>query len=555
MLHTLSIRDFVIVDTIELEFSAGFSVLTGETGAGKSILIDALTLALGGRGDASVVREGAAKADITADFSVSEVAQAWLVANEFANDDGGALLRRVIDNAGRSKAYINGIPATAAQLRELGDMLVDIHGQHAHQSLLKSEAQRALLDGQATAREAGVEHDARQVAALHKRWRALVRQREEFETNAANVLYERERLEWQVGELEKLAAKPGEWTDITNEHSRLSHAASLLEGAQEALSLISESEDHPIVSQLSALNQKLGKLVSVDAELQPIVDLIESSRIQLQESVYALNNYLDRVELDPERLHQLDARMEAMHSTARKFRVTPEELPEEHAKLSEKLQHLADASDIDGLLRQEAKIEAEYRSVAERLSATRRAASLELGHAVTRAMQELSMTGGSFEIALHPCAPAAHGLEQVEFLVAGHAGTAPRSLAKVASGGELARIALAISVITSHATTTPTLIFDEVDSGIGGAVAEVVGRLLKRLGQGRQVLCVTHLPQVASQANQHFQVAKSTLDNGKTASRIDMLDAKARVEEVARMLGGLEITATTRKHARELLAI
>nr|WP_314625346.1 DNA repair protein RecN [uncultured Janthinobacterium sp.] len=555
MLHTLSIRDFVIVDTIELEFSAGFSVLTGETGAGKSILIDALTLALGGRGDASVVREGAAKADITADFSVSEVAQAWLVANEFANDDGGALLRRVIDNAGRSKAYINGIPATAAQLRELGDMLVDIHGQHAHQSLLKSEAQRALLDGQATAREAGAEQDARQVAALHKRWRALVRQREEFETNAANVLYERERLEWQVGELEKLAAKPGEWTEITNEHSRLSHAASLLEGAQEALSLISESEDHPIVSQLSGLNQKLGKLVSVDAELQPIVDLIESSRIQLQEAVYALNNYLDRVELDPERLHQLDARMEAMHSTARKFRVTPEELPEEHAKLSEKLQHLADASDIEGLLRQEAKIEAEYRAVAERLSATRRAAALELGHAVTRAMQELSMTGGSFEIALNPCEPAAHGLEQVEFLVAGHAGTAPRSLAKVASGGELARIALAISVITSHATTTPTLIFDEVDSGIGGAVAEVVGRLLKRLGQGRQVLCVTHLPQVASQANQHFQVAKSTLDNGKTASRIDMLDAKARVEEVARMLGGLEITATTRKHARELLAI
>ena len=554
MLHTLSIRDFVIVDSIELEFSAGFSVLTGETGAGKSILIDALTLALGGRGDASVVREGAAKADITADFSVSVVAQAWLVANEFANEDGGALMRRVIDNAGRSKAYINGIAATAAQLRELGDMLVDIHGQHAHQSLLKSEAQRALLDGQATAREAGAEQDARQVAALHKRWRALVRQREEFETNAANVLYERERLEWQVGELEKLAAKPGEWTEITNEHSRLSHAASLLEGAQEALSIISEAEEHPVISQLATLNQKLGKLVSVDAELQPIVDLIESSRIQLQESVYALNNYLDRVELDPDRLHQLDARMEAMHSTARKFRVTPEELPEEHAKLSEKLQHLADASDIEGLRRQEEKIEAEYRAVAGRLSSTRKAAALELGQAVTRAMQELSMTGGSFEIALNPCEPAAHGLEQVEFLVAGHAGTAPKPLAKVASGGELARIALAISVITSHATTTPTLIFDEVDSGIGGAVAEVVGRLLKRLGQGRQVLCVTHLPQVASQANQHFQVAKGTLDNGKTASRIDMLDAKARVEEVARMLGGLEITATTRKHARELLA-
>ncbi|CDG81127.1 DNA repair protein RecN [Janthinobacterium agaricidamnosum] len=553
MLRTLSIRDFVIVDSIELEFSAGFSVLTGETGAGKSILIDALTLALGGRGDASVVREGAARADITADFGVSPEAQAWLAAHEFANEEGGALLRRVIDNAGRSKAYINGIAATAAQLRELGDMLVDIHGQHAHQSLLKAEAQRALLDNQA-GKDGTAATDARKVAALHKSWRALVRQREEFETNAANVLYERERLEWQVGELEKLAVKPGEWSDITNEHSRLSHAASLLEGAQETLSVISEAEDHPILSQLSLLNQKLGKLVSVDAELQPIVDLIESSRIQLQESVYALNNYLDRVELDPDRLRQVDARMEALHTTARKFRVMPEELAEEHAKLSEKLQQLADASDIEGLRRQEDKIMAEYMTAAGRLSVLRTAAAHMLGDAVTRAMQDLSMSGGCFEVALNPCEPSGSGLEQVEFLVAGHAGTAPRPLAKVASGGELARIALAISVITSNATTTPTLIFDEVDSGIGGGVAEVVGRLLKRLGQGRQVLCVTHLPQVASQANQHFQVAKSTLDNGKTTSRIDMLDSKSRVEEVARMLGGLEITATTRKHARELLA-
>ncbi|MET3131133.1 DNA repair protein RecN (Recombination protein N) [Oxalobacteraceae bacterium GrIS 1.11] len=552
MLRTLSIRDFVIVDSIELEFSAGFSVLTGETGAGKSILIDALTLALGGRGDASVVREGAAKADITADFGVGAPARAWLEANEFASEEGGALLRRVIDNAGRSKAYINGIAATAAQLRELGDMLVDIHGQHAHQSLLKGEAQRALLDSQAGGKEAGA--DARLVAGLHKNWRALVRQREQFESNAANVLYERERLEWQVGELDKLAAKAGEWSDITNEHSRLSHAASLLEGAQEALAVISESEEHPILSQLSLLNQKLGKLVSVDAQLQPVIDLIESARIQLQESVYALNDYLDRVELDPERLRQVDARMEAIHTMARKFRVTPEELPEEQVKLSEKLLQLAEASDIEGLRRQEEKIMAAYLEAAARLSAVRRAGALVLGGAVTEAMQDLSMTGGSFEVALRPCEPSSSGLEQVEFLVAGHAGTAPRPLAKVASGGELARIALAISVITSSATTTPTLIFDEVDSGIGGAVAEVVGRLLKRLGQQRQVLCVTHLPQVASQANCHFQVAKSTLASGKTASRIDLLDAKARVEEVARMLGGLEITATTRKHARELLA-
>ncbi len=553
MLRTLSIRDFVIVESIELEFSSGFSVFTGETGAGKSILIDALQLALGGRGDASVVREGAAKADISADFTVEGAAAAWLEQNEFAIDEGGALLRRVIDNAGRSKAYINGVAATATQLRDLGDMLVDIHGQHAHQSLLKTDAQRALLDNQAAFKDAGASADAQTVAATYKAWRALSRQREEFETNAKNVLIERERLEWQVAELEKLAVKPGEWAEIGNEHSRLSHAASLLEGAQDALAAISES-DHPILSQLSSLNIKLGKLVAVDAQLQSVLDCMEPARIQLQEAVYALNDYLDKVDLDPERLRQVEARLEALHSTARKFRVTPDELAQEHANLAERLAQLADASDLEGLRKQEEKIEAQYRDAAARLSTTRAAAARLLGTQVTTAMQELNMTGGSFVVGLNPVEPTASGLEQVEFLVAGHAGVAPRPLAKVASGGELARIALAISVITSNATTTPTLIFDEVDSGIGGAVAEVVGRLLKRLGQERQVLCVTHLPQVASQANQHFQVAKGTTDGGKTVSHIDVLDNKARVEEVARMLGGVEITATTRKHARELLA-
>jgi DNA repair protein RecN (Recombination protein N) len=549
MLRTLSIRDFVIVDSIELEFSAGFTVFTGETGAGKSILIDALTLALGGRGDASVVREGATKADITADFALSEQARAWLISNEFSVEEDGALLRRVIDNAGRSKAYINGVAATAAQLRELGDLLVDIHGQHAHQSLMKTEAQRVLLDGQG-----GADGDARAVAAAYKAWRALAKQLEEFETNAANVLYERERLEWQVNELEKLAVKPGEWADVGNEQSRLSHAASLLEGAQDALAVISEADDHPILSQLSSLNQKLGKLADIDSGLRTVVELIEPARIQLQEAVYALNDYLDRVDLDPARLRTVEARMDAIHSAARKFRVPEEQLHEEHAKLATRLMQLADASDLDGLRKQEEKLKAAYLADAQRLSATRARAGQQLGQEVTRAMQELNMTGGRFEVALHACEPAAYGVEQVEFLVAGHAGVAARPLAKVASGGELARISLAISVITSNATTVPTLIFDEVDSGIGGGVAEVVGRLLRRLGQERQVLCVTHLPQVASQAGQHFQVAKGTLENGKTASRIDVLDAKSRVEEIARMLGGLEITATTRKHARELLA-
>ena len=554
MLRTLTIRDFVIVDAIELEFSNGFTVFTGETGAGKSILIDALQLALGGRGDASMVREGAAKADITADFALTGLAAAWLEANEFASEEGGALLRRVIDNAGRSKAYINGISATAAQLRELGEMLVDIHGQHAHQSLLKPDAQRDLLDNQIAVRDAGARAEVVEVASLYRAWRALVRQREEYETNAKNVLIERERLEWQVGELDKLAPKAGEWAEISNEHSRLSHAASLLEGAQEALSAISESDDHPILSQLSSLNAKLGKLVDVDNQLQAVLDCMEPARIQLQEAVYALNNYIDKVELDPDRLREVDARMEALHSAARKYRVTPEELHDEHAALAAKLRQLADATDIEGLRKQEDKARAAYMEVARRLSQRREKAARELGTQVTSAMQELNMSGGSFAVALNAAEPGAHGLEQVEFLVAGHAGVAPRPLAKVASGGELARISLAISVLTSNATTVPTLIFDEVDTGIGGGVAEVVGRLLKRLGQQRQVLCVTHLPQVASQANQHFQVAKGTTDAGRTVSRIDVLDSRARVEEVARMLGGIEITETTRKHARELLA-
>ncbi|MBC7573542.1 MAG: DNA repair protein RecN [Herminiimonas sp.] len=547
MLRTLSIRDFVIVDAIELEFASGFSVFTGETGAGKSILIDALALALGGRGDASVVREGAARADITADFAVGPESRDWLERNAFQAEEGGVLLRRVIDNAGRSKAFVNGIAATATQLRELGEMLVDIHGQHAHQSLLKPDAQRILLDTQA-----GLQEEARPVAAAYKAWRALARQREEFESNARNVLIERERLEWQVGELDKLAARPGEWTEVSNEHSRLSHAASLIEGAQEALSAISEA-DQPMLSQLTSLMQKLAKLADIDAALTPVIELLEPARIQLQEAVYGLNDYLGRVELDPARLRQVEARMSDLHATARKFRVQPEDLPDEHQSLAAQLLQLAAASDMETLKVQEQKAHDAYLALAKKLGKARARAAAALGTAVTAAMQDLSMGGGRFSVALQPCEPASYGLEQVEFMVAGHAGTTLRPLAKVASGGELARIALAISVITSASTATPTLIFDEVDSGIGGGVAEVVGRLLKRLGHDRQVLCVTHLPQVASQANQHFEVSKAS-SGGKPVSRISALDPKARVEEIARMLGGLEITAITRKHARELLA-
>lgn len=553
MLRTLSIRDFVIVDAIELDLAAGFTVFTGETGAGKSILIDALALALGGRADASVVREGAGKADITAQLSIDPALQgtltAWLEEHALSPDDDMLLLRRVIDNAGRSKAFINGVVSTVTQLRELGELLVDIHGQHAHQSLLKADAQSQLLDAHANLRA-----DAALVTAAYRDWRAVTRAREQFEQDAKGMTLERERLEWQVGELDRLAIKPGEWAEISSEHSRLSHAASLIEGAQHALTVLSEADTGPVLSQIAALELKLGKLVEIDEALKPVTDALEPARIQLQEAVYALNDYLGRIELDPDRLREVDSRMEAMHSTARKFHVAPDDLPQEHAALTTRLQQLAQAADMDALRAQEDQLEQTYLTLAKKLSQARAKAARSLGTAVTSAMQELSMAGGSFVVALQPCEPAAHGMEQIEFLVAGHAGTTPRPLAKVASGGELARIALAISVIASSATATPTLIFDEVDSGIGGGVAEVVGRLLKKLGSDRQVLCVTHLPQVASQADLHFQVSKATLNDGRTVSRIAPLNAAARIEEIARMLGGLEITATTRKHARELLA-
>jgi DNA repair protein RecN (Recombination protein N) len=551
MLRTLSVRDFVIVDSLELEFASGFSVLTGETGAGKSILIDALALALGGRGDAGMIREGATKADISAEFGIREQVGEWLVANEMNGDDGSLLLRRVIDSAGRSRGFINGFAATTSQMREVGEMLVDIHGQHAHQSLLRTDGQRMLLD-----RHAGLLAEADTVASAYRVWQALEKQRREFETNARSLLMEKERLEWQVGELEKLAVKPGEWHEINNEHSRLAHAASLIEGVQEAISAVSEAEQ-PIVSRLYSLQQKLAKLSDIDPALQPVTELLDSARIQLQEATYELTDYLSHVELDPERLSQVEARLEAIHSAGRRFRVAPEDLPSELDELSSQLKQLANVSDMEALRKREDAASKVYFEAAQNLSRKRTVVAKQLSDAVTVAMQDLSMAGGRFAVALNPCEPGIHGIDQVEFMVAGHAGTALRPLTKVASGGELARISLAISVITSSATATPTLIFDEVDSGIGGAVAEVVGRLLKRLGQEHQVLCVTHLPQVASQASQHFQVSKTELSGKASApvSRIAVLDPKDRVEEIARMLGGIEITATTRRHARELLAL
>jgi DNA repair protein RecN (Recombination protein N) len=546
MLRTLTIRDFVIVDALELDFSRGFTVFSGETGAGKSILIDALALALGERADASVVREGAARADITAEFAPPAEARRWLSDAEMTEAEG-LILRRVVDSQGRSKSWINGFAATLTQMRELGEMLVDIHGQHAHQRLLRAQEQRALLDEQA-----GLGPLLETVAQAFRRWQMLSEQCLRFEANAKELLQERQHLDWQAEELQRLAVAPGEWVEISQEHQRLAHAAALIEGARGALDSLAESES-AILDHLGAIQHRVAQLAAIDAALASPAEELESARIQIQEAVHGLTGYLDRIELDPERLAVLEARMEAIHAASRKFRLAPDELPGLLASVTERLGALGAASDIETLRKEEQAQRLVFEKEARALSAARTKTARALEAAVTEGMQSLSMPGGRLEIVLEPSEPSAHGLETVEFHVATHPGATPRPLARIASGGELARISLALSVVASTSKTVPTLIFDEVDSGIGGAVAEVVGRLLRQLGHQCQVLCVTHLAQVAAQAEHHFAVNK-TSSGGRTSSQINALAGGARVDELARMLGGIEITPTTRKHARELLA-
>lgn len=552
MLCSLSIRDFVIVAELDLEFTSGFTVLSGETGAGKSILLDALSLTLGERADAKVVREGAIRADLTAEFSLTDAAgqavRLWLADQDLPAEEDRLLLRRTVDTGGRSKGFINGIPANLAQLRTLGEMLVDIHGQHAHQLLLKSGAQRDLLD-----RHAGLQEQAANVAHHYQEWKAWHVRIAEAEQQSHTRQLERERLEWQVNELDRLAPQPGEWEDIQQEHTRLSHAASLIEGAQMALDGLSEAEGAAL-GQCTAILHRLEQLLDVDPALRDAVDTLTPAIVHLEETVHALSRYTQRLELDPQRLAEVDTRLQALHSMARKYRVAPEQLSAEHATHRAALAALESTQDLAAARQQEAASLVRFKQAAHRLSQARQQAAGLLAQEITAAMQTLSMAGGRFDVQLLPLdEPTAHGLEQIEFLVAGHAGVAPRALAKVASGGELARISLAISVIASRASLTPTLIFDEVDSGIGGAVAETVGTLLRRLGAERQVLCVTHLPQVAAQGHQHFQVSKRLVD-GHTLSHIALLDPSGRIEEVARMLGGADLTATTRQHAQEMLA-
>jgi len=553
MLQTISLRDFVIVDQLELDFSAGFTVLTGETGAGKSILLDALSLVLGERADSSQIREGSSRAEISALFQIGpELIQSfgqWLDGQGFPLEDHGQslLLKRTIESNGRSRAFINGSVATVTQLREAGDQLVDIHGQHAHQLLLKGGAQRELLD-----RHASLLPLATEVAQAFKALNDSRRRLEQAENAGQDIERERERLEWQLEELTELSPQENEWTNIQGEHARLANGAKIIGGCQEAIETLSDT-DNSLESSLSKVCGTISALAEHDPALNNISEALESAQIQLDEAIHSLNRYLQKADLDPARLAQVEERMQALHSAARKYRTEADALPALLLDTTERLDALTASQNIEALREKVKQEEAAYLKFAKQLSQKRGGAAAELGKLVTDAMQALSMAGGRLEIALTPLSEGgSHGLEQIEFLVAGHAGSTPRSLAKVASGGELARISLAISVITSKASFTPTLIFDEVDAGIGGAVAETVGKLLHQLGQSHQILCVTHLPQVAAQGNHHLKVSKSQ-SGDKTISRVEPLARVERVEEVARMLGGATITDTTRRHARELL--
>ena len=549
MLRRLALRDFAIVASLEFEPAAGFCVLTGETGAGKSILVDALQLALGGRGDAVVVREGASRAEISAEFDPPPALAPWLADAGFDNQDGLLLLRRVIDAQGKSRAWINGSAATIAQLREAAGHLVDIHGQHAWQGLTRPAVVRALLDARAGA-------DAAPVAHAWSAWRVAHEALHDARTRQDDLARERERLAWQLGEVDKLAPAADEWDALNAEHSRLSHAQSLIDAAQTALAMVSDA-DANADTLVGRAADALAEVAAHDPQLGDVADVLRSAQAQLQDAAHTLSGYLRRTEPDPDELRRLDERLAAWVGLARRYHRAPPELPALALQWRAELAALDAAGDLDALERALAAALEDYRREAKKLSQARRRTAPRLADEVTQAMQLLGMAGGRFEIAFAASdGPQSFGDETAEFLVAGHAGSTPRPLVKVASGGELSRIALAIAVTTSQGAPSGeaagTLIFDEIDAGIGGAVAESVGRLMKQLGRDRQVLAVTHLAQVAASADEHHVVAKS-VQGGVTQSTLQTVTGEARVAEIARMLGGERLSGTSLAHAQEML--
>ena len=543
-LKRIVLRDFVIVDELDLDLSAGFTVLTGETGAGKSILIDALQLATGSRAEALLIREGASRTEVCAEFDCPPRLQTWIDDAGFERGDT-VLLRRTVDLQGKSRGWINGSPATAGQLRALGEQLLDIHGQHAWQSLTRPDAVRALLDA-----FAGVLPGP--LANAWQHWQAAAKTLREAQAAQESLQRERERVAWQVAELDKLAPAAGEWEDLNIEHGRLSHAQALLDAAQTALQALQGGEANALDG-LNAAHASLQQQQHLEPDFAAVTELLGSSLAQLEDVAHTLRAYLRKTEPDPQRLAQLDERLSLWLGQARRYKRAPTDLPALLAGWKLELEKLDAAADIDGLGQAERAAYALYAAQAGTVSRARAKAAPALARAITAAMQRLGMEGGRFDVDLPAAAQASqHGVEEVVFLVAGHAGSTPRPVSKVASGGELSRIALSIAVTTSQLGAAQTLVFDEVDAGVGGAVAQTVGRLMQQLGQHRQVMAVTHLPQVAACADQHLVVSKR-LQGQMTLSRVQRVESESRVTEIARMLGGERILGTTLAHARELL--
>ena len=551
MLTHIFVKDLAIVSSLELDFSTGMTALTGETGAGKSILIDALGLVLGDKADPRLVRTGCERAEIMAGFDLGACpgVRDWLVEQELAEDEE-CLVRRILARQGRSKAYINGRPATGAQLQGLGEQLVDIHGQHAHQSLLRAVSQRELLDGYGDNSVLATE-----VAGLYRTYRDLDQRLRRLRSESADREARLELLRYQVEELSALDLNATEIVELDQEQKRLAHLGELQETTSRLLQQLYDGEPS-LHTELSHAVADLGALNRFDERLSATRELVEGAAIQVEEATGNLRQYLDGLDLDPGLMEQVESRLARVHDLARKYRVPPQQIPEALDALRRELDALErDDTALETLARERDQASDSFLAAAERLSSARAMAAEGLSETVSKAMQELGMAGGRFAVQVSRIeseAANAQGLDRVELLVSANPGQPMQPLAKVASGGELSRISLGLQVATAECGTVPTLVFDEVDVGIGGGVAEIVGKLLRTLGRSRQVLCVTHLPQVAAQAHHHLQVRKITHD-GQTYTNIENLGEKERVGEVARMLGGREITRKTLDHAREMI--
>ena len=545
-LKRISLRDFVIVRELDLDLTAGFTVLTGETGAGKSILIDAVQLALGARSDVGMVREGALRCEVSVEFDNQPPVLDWLELAGFLPGES-LMLRRTIDAQGKSRAWINGSVATVTQLKDLADRLVDIHGQHAWQSLTRPDSVRGLLDAYA-----GVNTEA--LSASWQQWRLAQKALADARGAQDNSQRECERLAWQLAELNKLSPGADEWESLNAQHSRLSNAQTLRDAVQSALDALVDADSNA-AGLLARAIAALQNSVQFETQFGPLIDVLSAASAQIDDVVHSLNLYARHAQLEPQRLAELDERMALWISLSRRYRRQPAELPELAASWRIELQALNEAADLEGLERAQKLAESAFVSEAKLISAARAKSAPILSRAISKSMQGLGMQGGVFQVALVKLAePTQYGFEQVEFLVAGHSGSTPRAIGKVASGGELSRIALAIAVTTSQLGEAQTLIFDEVDAGVGGAVAKTVGRLMKQLGKDRQVMAVTHLPQVAACSDQHLLVAKLT-ESGKTFSTVDAVSGQARVAEIARMLGGEKVSSTSLAHAKEMLSL